>query len=121
MSRAATVCAEAGCPHPAVHRGRCFEHAARPWQGSRERREQAGLALPSHVRRKVRAAAGYRCANCGEPVPHGTGAVDHLHAGDPASPLQLLCSDCDRVKTRADLDAMRRTRTATTRGEAPRR
>jgi DNA-directed RNA polymerase subunit RPC12/RpoP len=58
----------------------------------------------------VRRRAGYRCAQCGKAVAKGTGAVDHVLAGDPNSELQLLCDDCDRAKTLADLLAMRRRR-----------
>jgi 5-methylcytosine-specific restriction enzyme A len=107
MSRAASVCAEPGCPRPAVRRGRCDQHAPPPWAGSRERRERLGLAVPANVRRQVRARARHRCATCGATVAPGSGAVDHLVAGDPTSPLQLLCNDCHQAKTRDDLARMR--------------
>jgi hypothetical protein len=107
--RAATVCAEPGCPNPETRRGRCDTHAPRPWAGSRERRERLGLAVPAHVRRRVRALSRHRCAWCGAQVAKGAGAVDHVRAGDPASPLQLLCDRCNAVKTRADLATMRKT------------
>jgi hypothetical protein len=106
MSGAATVCAHDRCPRPAVRRGLCAEHAPAPWAGSRERRERLGLAVPPAVRRAVREAFADRCRSCGADVPAGSGAVDHLDAGDPSSPLQLLCDECHRIKTRHDLRMM---------------
>jgi 5-methylcytosine-specific restriction enzyme A len=93
--RAATVCAEPGCPEPATYRGRCSAHRWR--QSTWPQRKRA---------RRVRERARHRCV-CGAKVPPGTGAVDHivplaLGGTDNLSNLQLLCERCDRIKTRAD-------------------
>jgi 5-methylcytosine-specific restriction protein A len=110
VTRAVSVCAEPGCPNVAVRRGRCQQHAPPPWAGSRERRDRLGLTLPPATRRRVRDRARHRCQSYGRHVPKDSGAVDHVRAGDPSSPLQLLCDHCHGAKTRADLATMRKAR-----------
>jgi 5-methylcytosine-specific restriction endonuclease McrA len=67
-----------------------------------------------HVKRQVRARARGRCESCGVELV-GRGIVDHvvplaLGGSSTMTNLQLLCVQCDAVKTRNDLDAMRRHR-----------
>jgi 5-methylcytosine-specific restriction enzyme A len=100
--RARTVCAEPGCPAPAVYRGRCGAHRWRP-----------NTRVLRRIAAQVRERAGHRCEQCGRPVAPGTGAVDHripLAEGGPTTlaNLQLLCPACDRLKTRADRARIRR-------------
>jgi 5-methylcytosine-specific restriction protein A len=107
--RVVTVCAEPGCPALAVRAGRCRQHARPPWQGSKQRRLDAGLAegnTARALRHAVRRRARHRCEACGSPVPLGAGAVDHrqpLADGGPARDLvnlELLCDRCHDAKTR---------------------
>lgn len=88
--RAATACAEPGCPDVAVRDGRCTVH-------------QRPKTRPGSTRRwreKVRPAVlerdGYRCQVCGAPAEH----VDHIvrvcdgGTDDPAN-LRATCAACN--------------------------
>ena len=69
MARAASICAEPGCPSLAVRRGRCAVHAPAPWAGSEQARNERGVLRGAtlqreRARRSVRpeAAANYAVA-----------------------------------------------------------
>jgi 5-methylcytosine-specific restriction endonuclease McrA len=114
LRRARLVCAVPGCVGPAVHRGRCSVHAPAAYAGNRERR---AALLPSEgelarLRTRVRRRARGRCEACRRRLERGRGTVDHrvpLALGGPTEleNLQLLCDDCERAKTRADMAQIR--------------
>jgi hypothetical protein len=101
VRRAASSCSAPNCPNIAVHRGRCLEHAPKPWAGSEQSRNRRGV-LRGHALQKVRArrirAAGGRCQRCGR---SGVALVLH-HFGeltDYGSTL-VLCERCHRREHR---------------------
>ena len=88
MSRAPSSCAVPGCPHVAVRRGRCAQHAAKPWQGHAAKRKARG-ELPGRQLKRLRAqrisAAGGRCQSCGaRDVPLDLHHLGALHDYSPA-------------------------------------
>jgi hypothetical protein len=93
LMRAPMVCAESGCPEPAVYRGRCAAHRWRPstWPQRKRARQvrSAGRAHLRAVRRVGPAGLGHAS------VPPGSGTVDHVvplaeGGRDDLSNLQLL-------------------------------
>jgi 5-methylcytosine-specific restriction endonuclease McrA len=67
------------------------------------------------LRRQVRRRARGRCESCGVPTPPGSGSVDHrlpvaLGGSTTMANLQLLCDECERAKTKLDLELARRAR-----------
>ena len=81
--RAASVCAEPGCPNLADRRGRCAAHAPAPWAGSEQDRDRRGVLRGTTLQRERAAAirrAGGRCADCGAP---GVALVLHHATEDP--------------------------------------
>lgn len=103
MARAGTICLEAGCPEPAVYRGRCRGHATaadrreknttptkRAGKTSVERRRRADVVA------RWRSRYGDICPGWGRPAHHASDlTAQHVHAlalgGSPYQPLMVLC------------------------------
>jgi 5-methylcytosine-specific restriction endonuclease McrA len=95
VRRAASVCGAPNCPNVAVLKGRCREHAPKPWAGSEQSRDRRGVlrghALQKVRRRRIREAGG-RCQRCGRfdlrLVLH------HLSELDDYDATLVLCERC---------------------------
>jgi 5-methylcytosine-specific restriction endonuclease McrA len=86
--RAATICAQPGCPHSAVRKGRCREH------------QRAHGATWRRLREDVCARAAGRCERCGTLAPLQVHHRDPVAQGgaelvDPGR-LLALCRECHR-------------------------
>jgi 5-methylcytosine-specific restriction protein A len=113
--RPLTICNMPGCPVP-VERGRCAEHAEKPWAGS-TRGKATGSTAWKKTRARVLRRDRNRCQLCtdheGRHLWPGN-IVDHIvpvseGGSDDDSNLQTLCDACHRKKT---LDEARRARQA---------
>lgn len=96
--RPLTICAEPGC-HRLVRKGRCPQHARRPWAQSLSRQERGYDAAWDKARRRVLREESV-CRLCGredEPtvdhiIPKSQGGTDARHN------LQRLCKRCQQEK-----------------------
>ena len=99
------LCADPRCPNPAVHRGRCAEHARQVNRDTHRNRHIYGSKRWQLLRRHVLLEQPLCACGCGrlaEDVDHIT-PLDRGGAPFDRSNLQALAHSCHARKTRQEM------------------
>lgn len=114
MRKALTICAAPGCSR-LVRRGRCQEHARKPWAQRLSRQDRGYGAEWERLRREVLEEEDHICRYCGRPATTVDHMVPKFQGGtDDRGNLCACCRSCQASKAGREGNAGRRRIAATT-------